>query len=103
MNKFIIYKSDPSKWKPALASTIDSDQYPAFLGGSLRDPDGDPRYLTKASKTRLINFYFFYLIDKLFRITYFEYWCNVWLAQIYPFAAKDPAHPRNEIYQGSRV
>jgi hypothetical protein len=50
MNKFIIYKADPNKWKPALASAIDSDQYPAFLGGDLRDPDGDPRYITKASQ-----------------------------------------------------
>jgi len=50
MNKFIIYKADPSKWKPALAAAIDSDQYPAFLGGNLRDPDGDPRYITKINQ-----------------------------------------------------
>ncbi|VVC28031.1 GOLD domain,CRAL/TRIO, N-terminal domain,CRAL-TRIO lipid binding domain [Cinara cedri] len=47
LSKFVIYKADPNKWKPALASFIDGDQYPAFLGGNLRDPDGDPRYTTK--------------------------------------------------------
>lgn len=52
MSKFIIYKADPNKWKPALLNAIDRDQYPAFLGGELRDPDGNPRYVTKVSKRK---------------------------------------------------
>lgn len=51
MSKFIIFKADPNKWKPALASAIDKDQYPAFFGGELQDPDGNPRYTTKVSPT----------------------------------------------------
>lgn len=47
ISKFIIYKADPNKWKPALANAIDPDQYPAFYGGQQTDPDGNPRYLTK--------------------------------------------------------
>lgn len=50
LSKFQIYKADPNKWKPALAKAIDSDQYPAFLGGGLKDPDGNPRYTTKVSR-----------------------------------------------------
>lgn len=63
MSKFIIYKADPNKWKPVLARSIDSDQYPAFLGGDLRDPDGDPRYITKASRNTPKNI----LISRLYK------------------------------------
>ncbi|XP_050537161.1 SEC14-like protein 2 [Daktulosphaira vitifoliae] len=47
LSKFIIYKSDPNKWKPVLAKVIDPDQYPAHFGGAQFDPDGNPRYTTK--------------------------------------------------------
>jgi len=55
MNKFIIYKADSTKWKPVLANVIDPDQYPEFLGGEQRDPDGDPRYTTKVSRARKLQ------------------------------------------------
>lgn len=60
MNKFIIYKADPCKWKPVLANVIDPDQYPAYLGGEQKDPDGDPRYVTKVSRTTQLFIFFFY-------------------------------------------
>jgi len=50
LSKIIIYKADPNKWMPVLAKSIDSDQYPAFFGGDQRDPDGNPRCITKASR-----------------------------------------------------
>lgn len=52
LSKFIIFKADPNKWKPVLSNAIDRDQYPAFFGGELKDDDGNPKCITKASLTR---------------------------------------------------
>jgi len=42
-----IIKSDPRKWQPILLEAIERDQLPAHFGGTLTDPDGNPRYTTK--------------------------------------------------------
>jgi hypothetical protein len=42
-----IIKNDPRKWKPILQEVIEGDQLPAYFGGTLTDPDGNPRYTTK--------------------------------------------------------
>jgi hypothetical protein len=49
LSKFVIFKADPSKWKPALSNAIDRDQYPAFFGGEQKDDDGNPKCVTKVS------------------------------------------------------
>jgi hypothetical protein len=47
LQKIQIITSDPRKWQPVLLGTIDRDQLPAHFGGTLTDPDGNPRYTTK--------------------------------------------------------
>ncbi|VEN40858.1 unnamed protein product [Callosobruchus maculatus] len=46
LGKIQIFKSDPKKWKPALLSNITPENLPKHYGGSLTDPDGNPRYAT---------------------------------------------------------
>lgn len=45
--KIQIYKADPAKWQAAILSNISKDQLPAYFGGNLRDPDGNPKLGTK--------------------------------------------------------
>ncbi|XP_046475305.1 SEC14-like protein 2 isoform X1 [Neodiprion pinetum] len=47
LSKIQIYKADPAKWKPAVLRTISADQLPKHFGGTLTDPDGNPRLTTK--------------------------------------------------------
>ena len=47
LKKMQIIKSDPRKWQPILLEAIEHDQLPAHFGGTLTDPDGNPRYTTK--------------------------------------------------------
>jgi hypothetical protein len=47
LRKIQIIKSDPRKWQPILLESIEPDQLPAHFGGTLTDPDGNPRYTTK--------------------------------------------------------
>ncbi|XP_076673921.1 SEC14-like protein 2 [Andrena cerasifolii] len=47
LSKIQIYKADPAKWQPAIFSNVDRDQVPAFFGGTLTDPDGNPKLGTK--------------------------------------------------------
>nr|XP_033185047.1 SEC14-like protein 2 isoform X3 [Bombus vancouverensis nearcticus] len=47
LSKIQIYKSDPARWQTAIFSNIDRDQVPAFFGGTLKDPDGNPKLGTK--------------------------------------------------------
>jgi hypothetical protein len=47
LRKIQIIKSDPRKWQPILLASIEPDQLPAHFGGTLTDPDGNPRYATK--------------------------------------------------------
>lgn len=72
LSKIQIYKSDPARWQTAIFSNIDRDEVPAFLGGTLTDPDGNPKLGTKVKKkeTKKRNLYCFkiwanFLISKI--------------------------------------
>jgi hypothetical protein len=47
LKKIQIIKSDRGKWLPVLLEAIDCDELPVHFGGTLTDPDGNPRYTTK--------------------------------------------------------
>ncbi|XP_076277712.1 SEC14-like protein 4 [Lasioglossum baleicum] len=47
LSKIQIHKADPSKWQAAIFSNVARDQVPAFFGGTLKDPDGNPKLGTK--------------------------------------------------------
>lgn len=47
LSKIQIYKADPAKWKEAVLELIPKDQLPAQYGGTLTDPDGNPKYISK--------------------------------------------------------
>jgi len=47
LSKIQIYKTDPAKWQAGILSLVPKDQLPAHFGGTLRDPDGNPRYTSK--------------------------------------------------------
>lgn len=47
LSKIQIYKSDPLKWQAAILKLIPKDQLPAHFGGTLTDPDGNPKYTSK--------------------------------------------------------
>ncbi|XP_039308482.1 SEC14-like protein 2 isoform X2 [Solenopsis invicta] len=47
ISKMQIIKADPAKWKPAILELVPKDQLPAHYGGTLTDPDGNPRYTSK--------------------------------------------------------
>lgn len=50
LSKIQIYKADPPKWKTAILNTIPKDSLPVYLGGTLQDPDGNPRLFTKINR-----------------------------------------------------
>lgn len=52
LQKIQIIKSDPRKWQPMLLEIIERDQLPAHFGGTLTDPDGNPRYATKVCSVK---------------------------------------------------
>lgn len=47
IDKVHIYGTNTEEWKAALLEEIDADQLPAYYGGTLTDPDGDPRCPSK--------------------------------------------------------
>lgn len=47
ISKIAIYKSDPAKWQEAIFQLVPRDQLPASYGGTLTDPDGNPKYTSK--------------------------------------------------------
>ncbi|XP_022207773.1 SEC14-like protein 2 isoform X1 [Nilaparvata lugens] len=47
INKIHIYKADPTKWQPVILKQIPKDQLPAIFGGTMTDPDGNPRCPSK--------------------------------------------------------
>lgn len=42
-----MFGCNKEEWKAALIAEIDADQLPAFYGGTMTDPDGDERCLSK--------------------------------------------------------
>lgn len=49
-DKMRVFGSDRSEWEAALLEEIHADQIPAYYGGSMTDPDGNPMCLTKVFK-----------------------------------------------------
>ena len=45
--KMRIFSSNKEEWTAALLQEIDADQLPAFYGGTMVDPDGDPKCPSK--------------------------------------------------------
>lgn len=64
LGKIQIFKNDPRKWKAAILSNIEPDQIPAYYGGTLTDPDGNPRYTTKV---RMILIFIVFVFNIFFR------------------------------------
>lgn len=48
--KIRIFKRERNMWQPALLGNIAPHQLPRQYGGTLEDPDGNPRYTTKVSQ-----------------------------------------------------
>ncbi|GLG94821.1 SEC14-like protein 2 [Gryllus bimaculatus] len=49
LRKIQIYKNDPEKWQPLLLKVIDADQLPKHYGGTMVDPDGNPKCPSKVN------------------------------------------------------
>ncbi|XP_046633790.1 SEC14-like protein 2 isoform X2 [Daphnia pulicaria] len=45
--KIKVFGSDKKEWTSALLEEIEADQLPAFYGGTMTDPDGDPKCPSK--------------------------------------------------------
>jgi hypothetical protein len=45
--KIKIFGTDQSEWKSALLCEIDAEQLPAHYGGTMTDPNGDPKCPSK--------------------------------------------------------
>lgn len=50
LGKMHIFKKDPKKWKAAVLENITPGNLPKYFGGSLEDPDGNPKYITKVNQ-----------------------------------------------------
>lgn len=49
VNKIGFFNSDKVQWKAAIREDVDPSQLPAYYGGSRKDPDGNPQWLTKVN------------------------------------------------------
>lgn len=47
IDKVSVYGFNKEEWKTALLNEIDADQLPAYYGGNLKDPNGDPKCPSK--------------------------------------------------------
>lgn len=47
IDKVRIYGTDKKEWSTALLEDIDASQLPAYYGGTMTDPDGDPKCPSK--------------------------------------------------------
>ena len=47
MSKIQIHKQGSEKWKKHLFGHVEPSQFPAHYGGTLTDPDGDPKCKSK--------------------------------------------------------
>jgi len=61
-DKIKIFDKNKEKWLSALTEEIDADQLPAFLGGTMTDPDGDPYCPNRVISFLLtLNLFYFFL------------------------------------------
>ncbi len=56
IDKMRIFGSDKDEWKAALLEEIEEDQIPAYYGGTMVDPDGDTKCLSKVRNEKLRKF-----------------------------------------------
>lgn len=49
LSRVRLYGPEKEEWLAALLEEIDADQLPAFLGGTMTDPDGDPNCRSKVT------------------------------------------------------
>lgn len=49
LSKIHIYKQESNKWLPELLAQVDKSQIPQYFGGTMTDPDGSPKCMTKVS------------------------------------------------------
>lgn len=47
LSKIHIYKQESNKWLPDLLEQVDKSQIPQYFGGTMTDPDGSPKCMTK--------------------------------------------------------
>lgn len=47
VNKVRIYGANKAEWLNAILDEVDADQLPAFYGGTMSDPNGDPKCPSK--------------------------------------------------------
>jgi len=51
IDKFHIYGTDEKEWRAALLEYIDADQLPVYYGGTMTDPDGDPKCSSRVRRS----------------------------------------------------
>lgn len=51
-----MYGCDKKEWMAALREDIDADQLPAYYGGTMVDPDGDPKCPSKVCTVLAVLF-----------------------------------------------
>jgi len=49
LSKIQIHKTDPIKWQTAIFKIIPKDQLPTHFGGTLCDPDGNPKLTSRVT------------------------------------------------------
>lgn len=47
LSKIEIHKADPRKWQASIFKIVPKNQLPGHFGGTLTDPDGNPRLISK--------------------------------------------------------
>ena len=47
LDKIKVFGTDREQWTEALLQDIDADQLPAYYGGTMTDPNGDPKCPSK--------------------------------------------------------
>lgn len=47
ISKIFLFKSDSKKWLPKILELVDESQLPKCFGGTMTDPDGNPKCITK--------------------------------------------------------
>lgn len=59
IDKVRVYGFNKDEWKAALLNEIDPDQLPAYYGGTLTDPDGNPKCPSKVFQIIKLRYEFF--------------------------------------------
>lgn len=66
LSKIEIHKADPRKWQACIFKTVSKNQLPAHFGGTLTDPDGNPRLTTKVMFQTICLFLFVHILYEKF-------------------------------------